>query len=154
MRKLDDKVNHLQEKKESNPLELIHAVMHQYRAQQYQVLRDGAHEITHMESKILRYVDRHPDVAQNDLVQGTGRDKAQIARLVKNLRELGLLATGVDEKDRRSVRLNLTEVGEVVLRELEKQGKKLSAKAVAGLSGEEKHQLVALLRHLQANLSS
>ncbi|QPF71986.1 MarR family transcriptional regulator [Roseateles sp. DAIF2] len=161
MRKPVDNVNHLPDRvkgrapparDEDDVLELVHIVMHQYRSQQYQALRDGPHDITHMESKVLGYFDRHPGATQSQLAGDTGRDKAQLARLIKGLRERGLLDGEPDPDDRRNVRLQATEAGRAVLGHLRQQARRLSAKAVAGLPAAEREQLLALLRRVRANL--
>ncbi|HEX2009810.1 MAG TPA: MarR family transcriptional regulator [Roseateles sp.] len=133
-------------------LELVHRVMHQYRSQQYQALRDGPYDITHMESKVLGYFDRHPGATQSELAGDTGRDKAQLARLIKGLRERGLLDGEPDEADRRHVRLSATAAGRTVLASLRQQAERLSAKAVAGLQAAERAQLLALLQRVKRNL--
>ncbi|TMH03956.1 MAG: MarR family transcriptional regulator [Betaproteobacteria bacterium] len=96
--------NQLRTRPEDELMDLVHRVMHQYRSEQYQVLRGGPNDITHMESKVLGYVGRHPGATQSDLARDSGRDKAQLARLIKGLRERGLLAGEADEADRRNVR--------------------------------------------------
>ncbi len=163
MRKVIDNVNHSQgtgrsarsgNPAEDDPLELIHTVMHQFRSLQYQVLRDGPHHITHMESKVLGYMARHPGATQSDLARDSGRDKAQLARLIKALRDQGLLGGEADEADRRQVRLTLTADGSSVLAVLQQQSKRLASKAVAGLQAAERRQLVALLHRVRANLDS
>jgi DNA-binding MarR family transcriptional regulator len=133
-------------------LELVHTVMHQVRSQQYQALRDGPLALTHMESKVLGYFGRQPGATQSDLVQHSGRDKAQLARLIKGLRERGLLDAEADEADRRNLRLRLTAEGQGLLRLLQKQTRKVGQQAVAGLSGQERDQLRALLQRLHDNL--
>lgn len=148
-----DKVNHAGKDGDDDVLELVHSVMHLYRSQQYQVLRDGPHDVTHMESKVLGYFGRHPGATQSDLVQHSGRDKAQLARLIKSLRERGLLAAEADENDRRNLRLALTADGQAVQRALQQQARRVSAKAVAGLSAAERQQLLALLRRVKMNLA-
>jgi DNA-binding MarR family transcriptional regulator len=152
MRKSDDNVN----QSDINPgvLELVHSVMHQYRSLQYQALRDGPHQITHMESKVLGYFGRHAGATQSALAQHSGRDKAQLARLIKGLRERGLLDGEEDPADRRSVSLSLTTAGRRVLGTLQQQAERLEAAAVAGLSAAERRQLTALLQRLQANLAA
>ena len=154
MRKSLDKVNHSEPRPQDEVLELVHTVMHQYRSQQYQVLRDGGHDITHMEKKVLGYVDRHPHSTQSDLARDSGRDKAQLARLVKGLRERGLLDGQADAADRRNLRLSLTAEGRSVLRTLDQQSRRLATQAVAGLSTAEQRQLLALLLRVKANLDS
>ncbi len=154
MRKSNDKVNHLEKNPEEGVLDLIHTVMHQYRSQQYQVLRDGPHDVTHMESKVLSYFGHHPGATQSDLARKTGRDKAQLARLIKGLRDRGLLAGEADETDRRNTRLTLSDAGQSVQRVLQQQARRLNAKAVQGMQPEEQRELLALLNRLKNNLDA
>jgi DNA-binding MarR family transcriptional regulator len=152
MFELNDKVNHSRKTPEDGVLDLIHTIMHQYRSQQYQVLRDGPHDITHMESKVLSYFERHPAATQSELARDTGRDKAQLARLIKGLRDRGLLDGQADESDRRNTKLALTEDGRTIQRTLEQQAKRLNSKAVRGLSGEQQQLLLSLLIQVKGNL--
>ena len=154
MRKQDDNVNQSGKVQAPEVLDLVHTVMHQYRSLQYQVLRDGPHDITHMESKVLGYFGRHPGTTQSDLALHSGRDKAQLARLVKGLRDRALVAGTADAADRRSVSLSLTAAGRSVLATLERQTRRLNAQAVAGFSAAEQRQLVALLERVRANLDA
>jgi len=152
MRKSNDNVNHSLEHGDQDVLELIHTVMHQYRSQQFQALRHGAHDITHMESKVLAYFARHASATQSDLARDSGRDKAQLARLIKGLRDRGLLAAIADESDRRHVHLSLTPEGNAILRELQTQATRLTSRAISGFSQQEQAQLSALLQRVKQNL--
>ncbi|MFM9435762.1 DNA-binding MarR family transcriptional regulator [Janthinobacterium sp. CG_23.3] len=154
MRETNDNVNHSGEAQEEGVLDLIHTVMHQYRSQQYQVLRDGPHDITHMESKVLGFFGRQPGATQSDLARHSGRDKAQLARLIKGLRDKGLLDAEPDESDRRNVRLRLTSVGRAVQGALQQQATLLNAKAVQGLDGAQRRQLMALLQQVRRSLDA
>ncbi|MGE3346851.1 MAG: MarR family winged helix-turn-helix transcriptional regulator [Ramlibacter sp.] len=148
-----DNVNHQSGTPETDVLELVHAVMHDYRSRQYQFLRDGPHDITHMDGKVLAFFGRRPGATQSDLAQHSGRDKAQLARLIKGLREKNLLQAQADEDDKRNLRLSLTAEGRAVQRALALQARRLSAQAVAGMSPAEREQLAALLRQVKANLA-
>jgi DNA-binding MarR family transcriptional regulator len=152
MPKAVDSVNHRPGAPEDDVLEAIHAVMHQYRAQQYRVLRDGPHGVTHMESKVLGYFGRQPGATQSELAQHSGRDKAQLARLIKGLRERGLLLAEPDAADRRNLQLTLSAEGQAVQRALRQQARKLSASAVAGFSAQERQTLLALLQRVRGHL--
>ncbi len=152
MRKSIDNVNQ-STAADDGVLETIHTVMHQYRAQQFRVLRDGPHDITHMDSKVLGYFGRNPGATQSDLAQHSGRDKAQLARLIKGLRDQGLLDGEADPSDRRNTRLTLTAAGQAVRRALQQQAKRLNAIAVAGMISTEREQLAALLRRVSQNLA-
>ncbi len=154
MRKQVDKVNQNPGRLADEVFESIHSIMHLYRSRQYRSLRDGPHEITHMENKVLGFFARHPGATQSDLVLHSGRDKAQLARLIKALRDKGLLEARVDEADRRSTRLQLSPAGQAVFKGLHQQGARLSAVAVNGLDAGECEQLVSLLQRIQANLEN
>ncbi len=155
MRESVDKVNRhgRQDPADDEVLERVHQVMHQFRSRLFQALRQGEHELTHMESKVLGFFARRPGATQSDLVQHTGRDKAQLARLIKGLRERGLLQGEADAADRRNVRLQPTAEGLAIQRALREQADTLEKRAVEGLSDEEKAQLIALLQRVQGNLN-
>lgn len=148
-----DNVNQPFTTPEEDVLELVHTVMHSYRSMQYRFLRDGPLAITHMDGKVLGYFGRHPGATQSDLAQHSGRDKAQLARLIKGLREQGLLQAHADAQDKRNLRLSLTPAGEAVQQALRQQAEQLGAQAVEGLSQAEREQLVALLQRVKANLA-
>jgi DNA-binding MarR family transcriptional regulator len=161
MRKQVDNVNHKDPASISAPrsaspadavLELVHAVMHQFRSLQYQVLRDGAHHVTHMESKVMGFFARQPGATLSDLVQHSGRDKAQLARLVKGLRERELLVAEADTSDRRNVHLSLSDEGHAVQRALRLEARTLNSRAVDGLTAKEQALLADLLARVKANL--
>lgn len=135
-------------------LDAVHAVMHLYRSLQHRALREGPHDLTHMEFKALGYFARHPGATLSDLVAHSGRDKAQIARLIGELKRRGLLAARADEADRRSSRLELTADGREVHGSLQRHSQRLADVAVTGLAQAEREQLLALLRRMRSNLET
>jgi DNA-binding MarR family transcriptional regulator len=153
MRKQVDNVNHVDSPSATDEvIELVHVVMHQFRSRQFQALRDGAHDITHLESKVMSFFARHPGATLSDLVAHSGRDKAQLAKLVKGLRERDLLAAASDAADRRSVHLRLSAAGQAAQQAVRAEGRVLNEQALSGLSAREQAQLVDLLRRVKANL--
>jgi DNA-binding MarR family transcriptional regulator len=149
-----DNVNQSPKPAEDGVLDLIHTVMHLYRSKQYQVLRDGPHDLTHMESKVLGYFQRHPGATQSDCARHSGRDKAQLARLITSLRERGLLDGEPDAADRRNIRLALTASGDAIQQVLARQAQRLNAHAVEGLTAAENQTLLSLLQRVKQNLDS
>ncbi len=152
MRKPVDNVNRKDKPTDVAVLELVHAVMHQFRSQQYRALGGATDGLTHMEGKVLGFFAHYAGATQSDLVLHSGRDKAQLARLIKSLRERDLLHAEADDADRRNVRLRLTDQGQAMLRTLRLQGRRLEARAVAGLSADQRRQLVELLLQVKRNL--
>jgi len=151
MQKLVDQVN---QKPVEDVLETMHAIMHLYRSVQQRSLRDGPNDLAHMEVKALGFFARHPGATQSDLVAHSGRDKAQVARQIRALRERGLLDAQADEADRRSSRLSLSEAGRAVHAALHSNDGRLKEQALLGFKDEEKAALVDLLARVRANLQA
>jgi DNA-binding MarR family transcriptional regulator len=130
----------------------IHTIMHLFRAEQYRVLREGRYDLTHMEGKILSFFIRRPGATLRDLVAQMKQDKGQLARLIRSLRDHGLLESQAGAQDRRSIPLQATREGRRIHQVLQRQVRKLSELAVKGLNSNERHQLVTLLKNVQSNL--
>lgn len=145
-------VNQSDERSADAVFDAIHTVMHMYRSMQLRGLRDVDYELTHMEYKALGFFARHPGASQSELVAHSGRDKAQLARLLRGLRDKKLLDAQVDESDRRSTRLRLTDEGRHVIDSLQAMGAEVSSLAVAGMSADECAQLLSLLQRVRTNL--
>jgi DNA-binding MarR family transcriptional regulator len=154
MKKQVDKVNQNPGESGSDVFESIHAIMHLYRARQMRVGQAGALPLTHMENKVLGYFGRNPGATQRDLAVHSGRDKAQLARLISGLRDRGLLDAVAAPGDRRSTQLRLSEAGAAVHAELRQHGAVLAAAALTGIDERERAQLLALLARVQDNLAT
>ncbi|MTV36875.1 MarR family transcriptional regulator [Duganella radicis] len=128
--------------------------MHLYRARQLRGLRDTPHELTHMEYKAMGFFARRPGATQGDLVAHSGRDKAQLARLLKGLRDKGMLDAEADADDRRITRLTLSAEGRRIFDSLHDLGVQASGAAVAGMSADQLAQLQALLQQIRTNLET
>lgn len=150
--KSNDNVNHSRVARQDAVLELIHTIVHQYRSRQFQALRDGLHALTHMEAKVLGFFGRHPGATQSELSRHSGRDKAQLARLITALRERGLLQGEADAADRRNTRLSLTDAGREIQQALQREAEVLNAQAVRSMSAQQQRDLFGLLLQVKQNL--
>ncbi|MFC5458706.1 MarR family winged helix-turn-helix transcriptional regulator [Massilia niabensis] len=153
MKKHVDKVNQNEAKLAHDVFDAIHSIMHLHRSRQFRAPCEGEAELTHMEGKVLGFFGRHPDATLSDLVAHSGRDKAQLTRLIRSLRERGLLDTQPDALDRRSTRLRLSAAGEAVHAQLHSYGAIAAEQALEGLGEAERRQLLALLERVHANLA-
>ena len=154
MKKQVDKVNQNPVESGADVFEAIHAIMHLYRAQQLRASQAGEAPLTHMENKVLGYFGRNPGATQRDLAVHSGRDKAQLARLIGGLRDKGLLDAVAAADDKRSTRLSLSAAGRDAHAELRRHGATLSAAALTGLDAQEQATLLALLGRVQDNLAA
>lgn len=132
--------------------EMLHAIMHLFRASLQREPHDRPDELTHMEGKTLGFFARNPGATLSDLVSHSGKDKAQLTRLIKGLKERGLLEAEPSSEDRRSVRLRPSEAAMALHARFRAQGKVIAAKALTGISPEESAQLIGVLQHIRANL--
>jgi len=154
MRKQVDQVNQNLAQASTEVLETMHAIMHLFRSRQLRGVRDAQQDLAHMEIKTLGFFARHPGASQSDLVAHSGRDKAQVARLIRNLRERGLLDAQADEQDRRSTRLRLSGAGRELHVALHSHDGELAEQAMGDLSEDERATLRALLARVRANLEA
>ena len=154
MQKIVDQVNQNSPSPALEVLERVHAIMHLYRSAQQRSLRAGPHDLAHMEIKVLGFFARRPGATQSDLAAHSGRDKAQLARLIRGLRDRGLLDATADETDKRSTRLALSEAGKAMFAALHRHDDALAETALEGISGADRATLLDLLERVRANLEA
>ena len=154
MRNIVDEVNQNPPSPALVVLERVHAIMHLYRSAQQRSLRAGPHDLAHMEIKVLGFFARRPGATQSDLAAHSGRDKAQLARLIRGLRDRGLLDAAADETDKRSTRLSLSEAGKAMFAALHRHDGALAETALEGIAEADRATLLDLLERVRANLEA
>ncbi|MBX3611302.1 MAG: winged helix-turn-helix transcriptional regulator [Hydrogenophaga sp.] len=130
-------------------LDLLSALMHGMRRHTHTAVQTEGEGLGPMEARCLNYFAHHDGHTQRDLVRHSGRDKAQIARLVRALMERGLLVTTPDPDDARSQQVHVTAEGRALQRRLQQHRLKLERTLTQRLQGNEKAQLLALLGRLR-----
>lgn len=98
-----------------------------------------------LEARALLYLQAHPGCSQADFVHAAGRDKGQVARLVKLLGERGLLVNLPDRDDRRIGRLWLTDAGQALGTQVRAARLEGGRELLAGLDARERARLATLL---------
>ncbi len=154
MQNVVDEVNQNPPSPALEVLERVHAIMHLYRSAQQRSLRAGPHDLAHMEIKVLGFFARRPGATQSDLAAHSGRDKAQLARLIRGLRDRGLLDATADETDKRSTRLALSEAGKDMFAALHRHDGALAEAALEGIAEADRATLLDLLERVRANLEA
>lgn len=131
-----------------------HGLMHAFRSHLIEAGRSREQALAPMEAKALNFFNCQPGSTAAELVAHSGRDKAQIARLIKPLLDASLLAREADAADGRNIRLRPTDAGRAMHRTMQQQRKRMSAKLIDGLSAPELAQLKRLLARMRANLDN
>ena len=73
-------------------------------------------DLTQKQVSVLWLVDDHPDIAQTDLAHRMRMDRATTMAIINRLEARHLLVRGKSETDGRKQTLNLTDVGQEMLR--------------------------------------
>ncbi|MBU7572749.1 MAG: MarR family transcriptional regulator [Hydrogenophaga sp.] len=133
-------------------LDRLHSLMHGLRRHLQEAMRHDGEGLGPMEARCLGYFMRHDGATQSDLVQHSGRDKAQIARIVKALHERGLLHSRPDPDDGRSQRVGVTAEGQALQRKMQQHRVRFEKTMMAGLTDNERTTLLALLGRLEDNV--
>lgn len=105
-----------------------------------------------MEWRALGFFARRPGACARDLVEHSGRDKAQVARLVRTLIDRGLLAATPAPHDQRVLQLHLTTDGQREAKRVQSLRERLDRRMLAALDAQERQQLCELLDRMHASL--
>ncbi|WP_138512934.1 MarR family winged helix-turn-helix transcriptional regulator [Rhodoferax bucti] len=95
---------------------------------------------------------QQPGAPQQVLVQALGRDKGQMARLIRDLEDHGLLTRSTDERDRRVWRLYLTPDGEARCAWFTALEAQVAHDLMAHLSPDDSAQLNRVLQSVQGRV--
>lgn len=95
---------------------------------------------------------QQPGAPQQALVQALGRDKGQMARLIRDLEDHGLLTRSTDERDRRVWRLYLTPEGATRGAWFSALEAQVAQDLMGHLSADDSEVVVRVLQSVQAKL--
>lgn len=101
----------------------------------------------HGQDSILSLISQHPGMTQKELGEHLGIQPASVSELLAKLERKGLVIREKDERDRRSIRVRLTEDGTI----LSNVPVDKNADPFQVLSPEEQDQLQFLLQKLLAD---
>ncbi|SDQ94552.1 MarR family transcriptional regulator [Pseudovibrio sp. Tun.PSC04-5.I4] len=103
---------------------------------------------------VLSALERLGSVSVRELGPVIGLDTVAVSRAVKRLSEADLIKKQEHPKDRRLVRLNITEDGRVVLRALEAQLEKLEKNLLPQLDVQERIRLGQMMSSIEEHEQS
>lgn len=106
------------------------------------------------QARLLAAVSRRPGCSQQNLAGWTGRDKAQVARTIKELEARGLLVRAAHESDWRSRSLAVTATGERACSLIMRERSALGADVMLELTAEERRIIIGALRKMNDKLSA
>ena len=113
----------------------------------------AAYDVTAQQGALLLHVSSGK-TSPNQLAQALGTDTAGMTRLLDRLVAKGLVRRTRHPEDRRSIVVELTAAGRMVLPHLPPVFGRVAKQLLAGFSAPEVEQLSALLRRMLTNLET
>ncbi|HJB79915.1 MarR family winged helix-turn-helix transcriptional regulator [uncultured Flavonifractor sp.] len=109
--------------------------------------------LTAGQPKVLDYLGRHDGSVQKDIAAGCQIDPATLTGLLNRMEEKGLIRRCNEDGNRRSLHVYLTEQGWDKQREVRQTMERQSEAVQAGLSEEQRAQLLDCLYKVCANMT-
>lgn len=125
--------------------ELLHDLLHLFRARLLQSIDIAQPGLTFNEFRILMHTGRHPGITQKELVEHSHTDKAQMARTLAQLQDKGWLERSPSEADKRVRCLQLSAQGRQLFEQLRQQREHIAEDLLRDFPAAEQKQLRALL---------
>ena len=126
--------------------EVLHDLMHLFRARLLQSLERIQPGLTFNEFRILMHAGRHPGITQKELVEHSHTDKAQMARMLTQLQDKGWLERSASEADKRVRCLQLSAQGQQLFAQLKNQREQIAAELLGDFPADQQKQLRELLK--------
>lgn len=111
------------------------------------------HEISVAQYLHLRALHEEGALAQNEISNRLGIEKASSTLVLDSLDRAGLILRIRDGTDRRRVRVSLTPKGQALTRRLMSVAKQVAISAGTGLSDEDQHRFFTVVDRMLINLS-
>ena len=105
-----------------------------------------------VQAELLVWIGRTDHATAKAFVEGTGRDRGQVARLVTLLDNAGLLHRRPSQQDGRIQYLELTERGRAYAHRLRANRARIAAESLRGIGEEDQAALARILAVVRDNL--
>jgi MarR family transcriptional regulator, transcriptional regulator for hemolysin len=102
--------------------------------------------------KVLVYLSRNEGTTQARLAELSDTDPMTLVRVLDRMESDGWIERRADPTDRRAYRLHRKPASDAVLAEITRIADKARSEGLAGLSAEQRAQMVEMLEHVRRNL--
>jgi len=135
-----------------NPLiNSLFSLMQHYRIVIREVINANELGLNAMHVRCLYLINEIENCTANDIVQAMQRDKAQVARLMKELISLALIEKKASVEDKRRFILSFTEQGKALSSKLIQAQKEINETMCKGLSEEQIETFSTVIDKMNSN---
>lgn len=132
--------------------DIVFSIVHSYRSAMRSTLKANEIGLNSMHVKCLSFISRSNNCTANDIVNFFARDKAQIARLIKEMIDNKWLTKKANPEDRRSQLLSLTEDGKDLAELIAKTQSDVHKKMLENLTIKEQEEFKRIAEIISSNL--
>ncbi|MDN3640295.1 MarR family transcriptional regulator [Simiduia curdlanivorans] len=132
--------------------EIVFRIVQSYRLAMRSSLNAGEIGLNAMHVRCLSLIDKSDVCTANDIVTALARDKAQIARLIKEMIERNWLTKVANPEDKRSQLLSLTEEGRALAKSIAETQIKVMKKMQENLTAAQLNEFSKTADLMAANL--
>jgi len=118
------------------------------------ICKDAGYNITPEEADTLMIIRHFNGLPQSQLAKILGKDKAAVTRLMNTLVKSGLVGRKQDQQDRRIVRAQITEEGELAFVRIWPELMKMSEVALTGIDKQDLDLMRSVLNAINTNLAA
>lgn len=126
-------------------IDLLRTVANRFHLRMQAAVAGSAIGLPEFQARLINLIGRNEGISQQSLASLTERDKAQVARAIKELEAHGLVTKSAHASDWRTQCLALTVEGKATHARLHDMRKKLGTAALSSLTQDEKRTLKACL---------
>ena len=130
----------------------LFTLMQNYRVTIREAINANELGLNAMHVKCLHIIHNYPSCTANDIVNKSQRDKAQIARLIKELLALNLINKCPNDNDKRSFILSFTAEGSLLFDKLLAAEQQVNDKMCKDLTPEQINDFLATAKKISNNL--
>ena len=132
----------------------IERAIKEYRKFAQNNIADKVKDITVDQALILFFLEKHPELSQQEIATLVFKDKASVTRMINLMVSKGYIERSINEENRRRFKLKITDDGTKILSDLSPIISNNRKKALQGVSQEELIQAETTLNKIISNCVS
>ena len=139
-------------KNETDIRQVLWQLAFQFKVSTKRAVRDYDLPLNGMHVRLLQMIHRHPDCTAQQIAGVTGRDKAQITRVIKELEGMALIKRTPDPEDRRAQLLSLNDKGQGLMARIQEAEDEVKKTLLKGINKKDQNTFIEIGNRMLDNL--
>ena len=139
-------------KNETDIRQVLWQLAFQFKVSTKRAVRDYDLPLNGMHVRLLQMIHRQPDCTAQHIASVTGRDKAQITRVIKELEGMALITRTPDPQDRRAQLLSLNETGQGLMARIKEAEDEVKKTLLKGINKKDQNTFIEIGNRMLDNL--